>query len=387
MNFDRSEEQQLLAESVRRFLAKDYDFAARRGTIDSPSGCSAEAWTTMAGIGLLALPFSPDFGGFGGGAVDMMGPMEAFGDSLVVEPYLATVGLGAQFLARAGNAGQQQAILPSVCEGTLKLAFAQTERSSRYNPAHVATRATRTAGGYRIDGEKKVVLHAACADRVVVSARTSGSDTDADGISLFLVASNAAGVTLRNFRTLDSMRAADFVLDGVEVAPDDLIGAADEALPLIEEVVDYATALVCAEAVGAIAHANHATLEYLKTRKQFGAPIGSFQALQHRIVDMFISGEQALSMASLACAAVDGESNAIERKRAVSAAKLKVSQVCREVAQEAVQLHGGMGMSDEVKVSHTFRRLTVIAQQFGDAVHHQERFARLSATRIPIPAR
>ena len=379
MNFDRTEEQQILAESVRRFAAREYDFAARRTIIASDAGYSADAWMTMASLGLLGLPFPPECGGSGGGALDLMGVMEIFGDALVVEPYLATVGLGAQLVARSGTPEQRNEILPAVCAGTLKLAFAQTERQSRYNPAHVATRASKTARGYRIDGEKRVVLHACCADRIVVSARTSGADSDATGISLFLIDPAAAGVTIRPYRTLDSMRAADVSLDNVNVPIDALLGSEHEGLPLIEEVIDYATALLCAEAVGAINYANQATLDYLKTRKQFGVPIGSFQALQHRMLDMTISGEQATSMASLACNSVDSERDAVERKRVVSAAKLRIAQACRHVAQESIQLHGGMGMSDEVKVSHTFRRLTTIAQQFGDAEHHLERFARLSA--------
>src|SRR6266540_3032185 len=285
MNFDRTEEQQILAESVRRFAAREYDFAARRTIIASDAGYSADAWMTMASLGLLGLPFPPECGGSGGGALDLMGVMEIFGDALVVEPYLATVGLGAQFVARSGTPEQRNEILPAVCAGTLKLAFAQTERQSRYNPAHVATRASKTARGYRIDGEKRVVLHACCADRIVVSARTSGADSD------------ATGVTIRPYRTLDSMRAADVSLDNVNGPIDALLGSEHEGLPLIEEVIDYATALLCAEAVGAINYANQATLDYLKTRKQFGVPIGSFQALQHRMVDMTISGEQATSMA------------------------------------------------------------------------------------------
>jgi alkylation response protein AidB-like acyl-CoA dehydrogenase len=376
MNFDRSEEQQLLAESVRRFVARDYAFETRRRIVDSEAGVSDEAWTALAQLGVLGLALPTDHGGFGGGAVDLMGPLEAFGDALIVEPWIATVALGARLIARGGSDAQKQEILPRVCDGALKLAFAQTERSSRYRLSHVATRAEKTSTGYRLSGEKRVVLHAASADRIVVSARTRGGDADEDGVSLFLVDRNAPGLRLAPTRTFDSMRAADMRLDGVQVSTDARIGTEHAALPLIEEAVDFATALVCAEAVGALDYANQATLEYLKTRKQFGAAIGSFQALQHRMVDMKIAAEQARSMASLACSTVDGARDARMRSHVVSAAKLKVSQVCRRVGQEAIQLHGGMGMSDEVKVSHTFRRLTAIARQFGDADYHLERFAR-----------
>jgi alkylation response protein AidB-like acyl-CoA dehydrogenase len=375
MKFDYNEEQQLLADSVVRFIAQDYSFEARKKIVASDKGYSEEVWSTLAGIGLTGLPFSPDYGGFGGSAVDMYSLMEAMGDGLVVEPYLSTVGLGAQFVARGGNEEQKQRVLPAVVEGTLKMAFAQAEEGARFDPGHIATRAKKSGAGHVIDGVKRVVLHGPSADLLVVSARTSGGDSDRSGISLFLVDARAPGVSMKACRTLDEMRAADITFKSVAVGADALIGKEGEALALIEEVTDFATALVCAEAVGAMKYANDATLEYLKTRKQFGVAIGAFQALQHRMVDMVISYEQAKSMASLACARVDSEKNPAERKRLVSAAKIKVSEACRHISQESVQLHGGMGMSEELKVSHTFRRLTMIAQQFGDEDHHLERFA------------
>jgi pimeloyl-CoA dehydrogenase small subunit len=374
VNFDYSEEQQLLADSIRSFLAKSYTFEARKAILESAAGYSEQVWTTFAEMGLLGLPFASEYGGFGGNAVDLMSVMEAIGEGLIVEPYLATVGLGGQFVARGGTDAQKKAILPAIVEGRLKLAFAQTERGARYNLAHVAVRAKKSGTGYVIDGEKCVVIHGPCADKLIVSARTSGNDTDPQGISLFLVDRNAPGVSLKTYRTVDNLRAVDIRFSGTTVPAGALIGKEGEALPLIEEVVDYATALLCAEAVGAIKYANDATLEYLKTRKQFGVPIGTFQALQHRMVDMMITYEQAKSMACLACVKVDS-ADAAERKRVVSAAKLKIADACRHVSQESVQLHGGMGMSEELKVSHTFRRLTTIVQTFGDADHHLERFA------------
>ena len=374
MNFDYNEEQQLLADSVKRFIGKDYDFESRKKLVASENGYSDSVWSTFAEMGLLGLPISPDYDGFGGGALDMMGVMESIGDGLVVEPFLATT-IGAQFVARGGSGAQKKAILPLVVEGKMKLAFAQTEKGARYNLAHVATKAKKSGGGYVIDGEKNVVVHGPCADKIVVSARTSGADTDAKGISLFLVDAKAPGLKMKTYRTLDELRASDIVLKGVSVPADALIGKEGEGLALIEEVVDYGTALICAEAVGAIKSANDATLEYLKTRKQFGVPIGAFQALQHRMVDMVISYEQAKSMACLACDKADSEKDPAERKRLVSAAKVRVSEACRHVSQESIQLHGGMGMTEEMKVSHTFRRLTMIAQQFGDIDHHLERFA------------
>jgi alkylation response protein AidB-like acyl-CoA dehydrogenase len=375
MNFDYNEEQRLLAESVRRFVAQDYAFERRREIVASPQGWSPRAWSGMADLGLLGLSVSPDYGGFGGGAVDLMSTMEAIGDALVVEPYLSTVGLGARLLTLAGTDLQKESLLPAIVEGKLRLAFAQTEALARYDLARVALSARKSGSGYVLDGEKRVVLHAPCADKLIVSARTSGAVTDREGISLFVVDAASAGIVMKPYRTLDEMRAADVGFKGVTVGAEALLGEEGRALTIIEEAIDFATALVCAEAVGAIRFANDTTLEYLKTRRQFGVPIGSFQALQHRIVDMAISYEQARSMASLVCARVDSEKSAVERRRIVSAAKVRIADACRHVSQESVQLHGGMGMSEELKVSHTFRRLTMIAQQFGDADHHLERFA------------
>ena len=377
MNFDYSEEQQLLADSIRRFVAKDYDFEARKKIVASKDGASEAVWKTFAEMGLLGIPFAPEHGGFGGGATDLMSAMEAIGEGLVVEPFLATVGLAAQLVARGGSEAQKKAILPAVVEGRLKMAFAHTETGARYDLAHVAATAKKAGSVWVLDGEKRVVLGAPLADKLVVSARTAGKAAEANGISLFLVDRAAAGVNLRPYTTIDEARAADVTLKGVEVGADALVGREGAVLALIEEVVDFATALVCAEAVGAMKQANDATLEYLKTRKQFGVPIGTFQALQHRMVDMVIASEQARSMAYLACARVDGEKDARERARLVSAAKVKVADACRHVSQESIQLHGGMGMTEELKVSHTFRRLTMIAQQFGDAEHHLARFAAL----------
>lgn len=374
MNFDYSEEQQLLADSVQRFVAQDYAFEARRAILVSDAGMSPAAWKTMADIGLIGMALPAEHGGFGGGALDLMSVMEAFGAALVVEPFLSTL-MGARFVARGGNAAQKALILPAVAEGRMTLAFAQVEEGARYDLNHVATRARKVEGGHVIDGDKRAVVHASSADRIVVSARTSGDVAAREGISLFLVDPKWADVSMQAYRSVDAMRSAHVSLAGVKVSAEAMIGAEGHGLELIEEVVDYATALVCAEAVGAIKYANDATLEYLKTRRQFGVPIGSFQALQHRMVDMVVSYEQAKSMASLACARVDAELPAAERKRVVSAAKIRISDACRHVSQESVQLHGGMGMSDELKVSHTFRRLTVIARQFGDADHHLERFA------------
>jgi alkylation response protein AidB-like acyl-CoA dehydrogenase len=365
MNFDYNEEQQLLADSVRRFLAKDYGFEARKKIVGSKDGWSEQVWATMAEMGLTGLPFSTEHGGFGGGAVDLMGVMDAAGDALLVEPYLATL-MGGRLVARAGSDGQKKAILPAVVGGKLKLAFAHTEKGARYNLAKVGAKAKKAGAGWEITGEKVVVLGAPAAEKIVVSANTE------KGLSLFLV--DSGKTKIKPYVTLDEQRAGDVSLSST---PAELLGAEGAALPVIEEVVDFATALVCAEAVGAMKFACDTTLEYLKTRKQFGVPIGTFQALQHRMVDMYVAYEQARSMACLACSKSDTHADAKDRARAISAAKIKIADNCRHISQESIQLHGGMGMTEELKVSHTFRRLTMIAQQFGDAEQHLARFASL----------
>ena len=374
MNFDLTEEQQLLADSLKRYLANEYSIDKRAKIVDSASGWSETVWAAFAEMGLLGVPFAEEHGGFGGTAVDVMLVMEALGEGLVVEPYWVNVGLGGRLVARGGSEAQQKRILPGLIQGKQRLAFAHTERTARYDLGHVGTQAKRSGAGYTLEGEKRAVLAGGAADTLIVSARTSGGETDAAGISLFLVDRSAPGVTLKEYRTIDELRAADVWLSGVSVPAEARLGDEGRALPLIEDAADYATALLCAEAVGAIRYANEATLEYIKTRRQFGVPIGSFQALQHRMVDMVISYEQVRSMACLACVKVDS-APPDERRRAVSAAKIKVADACRHVSQEAVQLHGGMGMTEELKVSHTFRRLTMIGQIFGDAEHHLERYA------------
>jgi alkylation response protein AidB-like acyl-CoA dehydrogenase len=357
MNFDYNEEQQLLADSVRRFLAKDYDFEARRRIVASEAGWSASAWSLFAEMGLTGLAFPAEHGGFGGGAVDLMGIMEAFGEALVVEPYLPTL-MGGLAVVRSPLAGS---ILPAVVEGKLKLAFAHAEKGVRYDLGSVRTRARKEGEAWVIEGEKAGIVGAPMADRLVVSAAAP------DGIGLFLTENPAA----KPYRTVDGMRAADPVFRGAKAE------RLEGGIEVIEALADLATALVCAEAVGAMKFACDTTLEYLKTRKQFGVPIGAFQALQHRMVDLFIAQEQARSMACLACSKVDQSTAVKERAHAVSAAKIKIADSARHVSQESVQLHGGMGMSEELKISHTFRRLTVIAGQFGDADYHLARFAGL----------
>ena len=374
MDFGYSDEERQLADSIRRFLERHYDFDTRRRIVASPAGCSHDVWSALAELGMLALPVPVDNGGFGGRAVDVMPFMNAVGEALIVEPYVATL-MAVRVVACCAFESLRGELLRAVAEGRSIMAFAHAERGARYDARRVDTRARRTDGGYVSEGEKSVVVGAPCANHLVVSARLDRGTSDPDELALFVVDMSAPGVSMLAYRTLDDRRAADVRFDGVRIAEAARMDTGTDALATIEDALDYATALVCAEAVGALRCANDATLEYTKTRRQFGVPIASFQALQHRLVDMFIECEQAASMALLACTAVDAEDDAERRKRTVSAAKLRVSEACRRVSQEAVQLHGGMGMSDEMKVSHTFRRLTLIAQEFGDADHHLERFA------------
>ena len=350
MNFDYNEEQQLLADSVRRYLAKSYDFESRKKIV-AGQGWSKEAWAQFAEMGLMGLPVSTEHGGFGGGAVDLMGVMEAFGEALVVEPYLPLV-LAVRLL-------KDSPLLSAVVEGKIKLALAHNEKGARFSLDAVKTRASKKGAGWVLDGDKAAVIGAPVADRLVVSAR------DDTGIALFLV--DIGKVSLQAYRTIDERLAADVMLRGSESQR--IEGGRKE----LEQVIDVGAALVCAEAVGAMKFTCDTTLEYLKTRKQFGVTIGTFQALQHRTVEMFISLEQSRSMACLACSKADAGGD----PRAISAAKIKIADAARHVSQEAVQLHGGMGMTEELKVSHAFRRLTVLAREFGDADHHLARFAAL----------
>lgn len=391
MDFNVSEEQTALQDTLRRFIAKDYGFEQRRTLARSGEGFSRDAWRQYAKLGLLALPFPEELGGFNGTAVDTMIVMETFGPGLVLEPYLSTVVLCGGLVRDAGDASHKAALLPAIAGGELIMAFAHYEPATRYELNHVAATARFDGNGWTLEGAKSVVLHGEAADKLIVSARTAGGARDHHGISLFVVDRQAPGVSVRGYITQDGSRAAEIRLQGVRAGADALLGAKDQGLPAIERAVDYAIAALCAEAVGIMAALNAATLEYLKTRKQFGTPIGKFQALQHRMADMTIAAEQARSMMYLTCVKVDA-ADAVERRRAVSAAKAYIGQAARFIGQQAIQLHGGMGVVDELIVSHWFKRLTVINATFGDADHHLGKFsdALLAETSVakgrPAPA-
>ena len=374
MDFDLTDEQRLLKESVERFVADRYDFEARKRFAAEPEGFSRDNWSRFAELGLLAVPFAEEHGGIGGGAVETMIVMEAFGRGLVIEPYLATVVLGGGLIRHAGSDAQKAECLPGVAAGETTLAFAQVERGSRYDLHDVETRAKRDGDGWVLDGEKGVVLHGDSADRLVVTARTAGSRRDRAGIGLFLVDAKAPGVSRRGYPTQDGMRAAEITFETVRVEADAVLGDPEDGLAATERVVDEAVAALCAEAIGVMDSMRELTVEYLKTRKQFGVAIGAFQTLQHRAADMVVAGEQARSMTYFATmmAAVD---DAAERGPAISAAKVQVARSGRFVGQAAIQMHGGVGMTQEYKVAHYFKRMTMIETLFGDADHHITRLA------------
>ena len=372
MDFDLSEEQRLLKDSVDGLLEASYDFDQRKKYAKEKGGWSQSVWGKLAEQGLLGLPFSEDDGGFGAGGVETMIVMEALGRALVLEPYLPTVVLGGGFLRRGGSADQKAAHLPGIIDGSKTFAFAQLEKSSRYDLADVRTSAKKKGDGWVIDGEKFVVLNGERADTLIVTARTKGGQRDASGIGVFLVPGDAKGVSKKSYPTQDGLHAADITFTNVEVGADAVIGDPENGLPLIERVVDDARIALCAEAVGAMDESLKATVEYIKTRKQFGVPIGSFQVLQHRAADMFVMLEQARSMAMFATMAGDFE-NARERATAVAAAKVQIGKSLKFVGEQSIQLHGGIGMTMETKIGHVFKRLTMIESTFGDTAFHLQR--------------
>jgi pimeloyl-CoA dehydrogenase small subunit len=372
MDFDFSEEQRLLKESVDRFIGDRYDFEQRKTFAKNETGYSQENWKQFAELGLLAIPFAEEHGGFGGGPIETMIVLEAFGRGLVLEPYFSTVVLGGGLIRHAGSDAQKSEYIPKIAAGDLRLAFAQGEHQSRYALADVETRAKKSGSGYVLEGEKSLVLNGDSADMLIVSARISGDERDRSGIGLFLVESNAKGVSRRGYPTQDGLRAAEISLSGVEVPADRVLS--EDGLPIMERVVDEAIAALAAEAVGAMAEMHALTIEYLKTRKQFGVAIGAFQALQHRAVDMFVALEQARSMAMFATM-MSAEDDAETRSRATSAAKVQIGRSAKIVGQGAIQLHGGVGMTMELKVGHYFKRATMIDVLFGDADYHLARLA------------
>ena len=372
MDFDLSEEQRLLKESVDGLLTDSYDFDARKKYMKEKGGWSKAVWGKLAEQGLLGLPFAEADGGFGAGGVETMIVMEALGRALVLEPYLATVVIAGGFLRHGGSDAQKAAYVPSIIDGSKTFAFAQVEKNSRYDLHDVVTTAKKKGSGWVIDGEKFVVLNGENADTLIVTARTKGERRDKTGVGVFLVPANAKGITKKSYPTQDGLHAADITFTGVEVGADAAIGNPEDGLALIERVVDGARMALCAEAVGLMDESLKTTVEYIKTRKQFGVPIGSFQSLQHRASDMFVAVEQARSMSMFATMASDFD-DARERAKAIAAAKVQIGKSAKFVGQQSIQLHGGIGMTQEAKIGHYFKRLTMIENTFGDTDYHLRR--------------
>jgi alkylation response protein AidB-like acyl-CoA dehydrogenase len=374
MDIQFTEEQELLRSSVQRLLRDQYDFDARRRIVASEEGFSRKKWQAFAELGLLAAPFSESVGGLGGGVLSTMIIMQEFGRHLVVEPFVETVVLAGGLIEHVGSEEQKQAFIPDIVAGTKIWALAWTEKGSRFDLASVTTTVRREGQNYVLTGEKTAVIAAPWADYLIVSARTSGDHHDRGGVSLFVVDRRAASLDLRSFKTIDGRRAAEISLRGVR---GQLLGKEGEGVAALEACRDRATGALCAEAVGAMGELNSATLEYSKTRKQFGTTIGSFQVLQHRMVDMFIAHQEALSlMQHLALSLSAGEAGV---SRLASGTKSKIGYAGRFVADQAVQLHGGMGMTDELNVGHYFKRISSINIQFGDPAYHLLRYAQLDA--------
>jgi len=376
MDFSFTEEQTMLRDTVASYLADHYDFDKRRAAVASAAGWRPEVWKAFAeDLGILGASFSEDLGGLGGGATEIMVVMEEFGKALVVEPYLGTVVIGGGFLKLGSPVGAAD-LIGKIIAGEATMAFAWAEPQGRYALNDLATTARKDGSGYVLNGHKAVVIGAPWATHLIVTARTGGARRDAGGVSVFLVDRTAKGVVTRDYPTVDGQRASEVFFENVSVGADALIGSEGAALPMVEQVVDEAVAAICAESCGVLRRLHEGTLEYTKQRKQFGAPIASFQVLQHRMVDMFIQVEQAVSMTYMAHIKLDEP--AAERAKAVSAAKVQIGRACRFVGQNAIQLHGGMGMTDEMAIGHYFKRATMIEGQFGSVDHHLRRYESLS---------
>ena len=376
MDFSFSEEQALLKDSVEKFVLNDYTFAARQKIVRTEPGFSAATWKTFAELGWLSVPFPESVGGFGGKSVDMMLLLEQFGRGLVVEPFVATVVLAGGAIRLGGTTEQQNAWLPGIIDGSRQAALAYAEPQGRFNLADLVTTAKADANGYVLNGYKAVVLNGPAADFLVVSARTAGGQRDRDGVSLFIVDAKAAGVSRRDYPTVDAFRASEITLTNVRIGKDALLGAEGQGYALLEQVIDEGILAIGSEAVGCMEVLYKNTVEYTKTREQFGQPIGKFQVLQHRMVDMFMEHEQSKSLMYMAAMKMD-EGYGDAARKAISAFKVQVGNSGRFVGQNAVQLHGGMGMTDELNIGHYFKRVTIIDTLFGNVDYHLKRFGSL----------
>ncbi|KQZ30089.1 acyl-CoA dehydrogenase family protein [Caulobacter sp. Root1472] len=376
MDFNFTEEQSMVRDTVASFLQDKYDFETRRKIVASESGWRADYWKAFAEeLGILGASFSEELGGLGGGAIDNMIIMEEFGKALVIEPYLGTVVIGGGFMKHSGYAGAAS-VIEGIVGGTTTIAFAYAEPQARYTWRDLKTTARKDGAGYVLNGHKAVVVGAPFASHLVVTARTGGAQRDAGGVSVFLIDKSLPGVVTRDYPTVDGGRASEVYFENVSIPADALIGEEGGGLPLVDKVIDEATAAVGAEAVGVLRKLHEGTLDYAKQRKQFGTAISNFQVLQHRMVDMFIEVEQAVSMTYMATIKLDESDD--ERAKAVSAAKVRIGRACKFVGQNAIQIHGGMGMTDELAIGHYFKRASIIEGLFGSVDHHLKRYESLS---------
>ncbi len=372
MDFSFNEEQTLLRNTIQSFIQDNYDFDKRTEIVKSEEGMKIENWKLFSDLGLLGIPFSEDDGGLGFGPVELMIVAEEFGKGLVVEPYIQTIVTCGGFLKRASEK-QRHTYIPKIISGEDIWAFAYAEPQGRYNLNDLTTKASKEGDNYILNGYKCVVSAAPWSKKLIVSARTSGDQRDEEGISLFILDKDSSGISLRDYPTVDGSRASEITLEDVKVSSDNLIGEEGKASKLIEQVVDESIAAVCAEAIGAMGVLNEATVEYCKTRKQFGQPIGKFQVLQHRMVDMFMQYEQSVSMTYMVNLKLHEEYS--ERRKAASGAKVQICKAAKFIGQSAIQLHGGMGMTDELNVGHYFKRLSMIESLFGNIDHHLKKYA------------
>ncbi|MCK0162372.1 acyl-CoA dehydrogenase [Marinobacter sp. S6332] len=376
MDFRLNEEQQMLQDTVARLVRGEYSFEKRLEFSETEAGFSVDFWKQLSELGLTAVPFSEELGGFGGGGVEVQSVMTELGRGLCLEPYLQSVIFGGGLISHAGNDSQKETWLGGIASGELQAAVALQEPQSFYDLNNVETRAEKKDGGYLLNGRKAVVIGGHCADVIVVSARTSGDARDSGGISLFALKSDTAGIERRVYPTIDGSKGCDLILNNVQVDADALLGEEGKAAEVIEYQAGRAIAALCAEAVGVMEVANELTLDYLKQRKQFGVPIGKFQVLQHRMVDMMSELEQARSMAILAASVAD-EEQSDERRRVLAAAKNVIGHSGQFISEQGIQSHGGIGMTWEYNFAHYAKRLVMINHQLGDDDFHLEHYASL----------
>ena len=375
MDFSLSEEQQLLKDSITQFVDKDYLFDVRQKNIKSELGYSSDFWKTFADLGWLGMPFSEADGGYDGGPIDLMVIMESLGRGLVVEPYIPNVVLAGGLISRLGNEEQKTNFLPKIISGEIQMSLAFAEPQSRFNLSDVITTAKKDGENYILDGYIAVVMNGPSSDTLIVVARTSGTQLEEKGLSLFLIDPSAKGVSLRNYSNVDGSKASEVTLEGVEVSTSSLLGDEGNIYSVLEEVIDLATLAISAEAVGIMEKMNEITLEYTKTREQFGETLSSFQALQHRMVDTFMAYEQTKSHLLMCAAKLTYKAD--DATKAVSALKYQVGIAAKQVGEESVQLHGGMGVTDETNIGHFFKRLTTIRAIFGNTDYHLKRYSAL----------